>query len=110
MAGDVLHGLLEQELGAVSAAGDPPAKWQRSFERINELAAQAQTALRYAQGLWHPHSTVGLDAVILGHVLPALVLEHHLGQFLALPELVEGYRDGRAQRLASRGRGLAPPA
>jgi hypothetical protein len=33
-----------------------------------------------------------LDSVILGHVLPALVLEHHLGQFLALPELVGGYR------------------
>lgn len=91
-AGDVLHGLLEEALGAVTAAGPAPAEWRPELERINELAVQAHTALRYAQGLWHPHSSAGLDAVILGHVLPALVLEHHLGQFLALPELVEGYR------------------
>lgn len=92
-AGDVLHGLLEESLGAVAAAGEPPDRWRGQMQRIHELAAQAHTALRYAQGLWHPHSSVGLDQVILGHVLPALVLEHHLGQFLALPELVEGYRE-----------------
>lgn len=109
MAGDVLHGLLEQELGAVHAAGQPPQRWQPALDRITELAAQAHTALRYAQGLWHPQSTAGLDAVILGHVLPALVLEHSLGQFLALPELVESYREGGAQRLVARGRGLQPP-
>ena len=91
-AGDVLHGMLEESLGAVCAAGEPGSQWLRQLERIHELAAQAHTALRYAQGLWHPHSSAGLDAVILGHVLPALVLEHHLGQFLALPELVDGYR------------------
>ncbi len=44
--------------------------------------------------------TAGLDEVILGHVLPALVLEHHLGQFLALPELVEGYRAPARRPLA----------
>ena len=110
MAGDVLHGLLEQELGAVHAAGEAPPRWRPALERITELAAQAHTALRYAQGLWHPQSTAGLDSVILGHVLPALVLEHSLGQFLALPELVEGYRDGRRTRLADRSRGLQPPA
>lgn len=102
-AGDVLHGLLEESLGAVAAAGQPAAQWRPQLERIHELVAQAHTALRYAQGLWHPHSSVGLDEVILGHVLPALVLEHHLGQFLALPELVEGYRSP-ARRPLSRDR------
>jgi hypothetical protein len=96
-AGDVLHGLLEEALGAVLAAGDPPAEWQGRLTRITELAAQARTALRYAQGLWHPASSAQLDEVILGHVLPALVLEHHLGQFLALPELVERYRTAAAR-------------
>ena len=99
-AGDVLHGLLEESLGAVAAAGEPGPRWQPQLERIRELAAQAQTALRYAQGLWHPHSSAELDAVILGHVLPAIVLEHHLGQFLALPELVDGYRTPVARPLA----------
>lgn len=91
-AGDVLHGLLEEALGCIASAGDPPAQWRPTLTRIQELAAQAGTALRYAQGLWHPHSSAELDSVIHGHVLPAIVLEHHLGQFLALPELVDGYR------------------
>lgn len=109
-AGDVLHGLLEESLGAVAAAGEPSARWRPQLDRIHELVAQAHTALRYAQGLWHPHSSVGLDEVILGHVLPALVLEHHLGQFLALPELVEGYRAPATRRPpAPTTRGLRPP-
>ena len=91
-AGDALHGLLEEALGAVTAAGPPPERWQPQLGRIIELAAQAHTALRYAQGLWHPHTSAQLDDVILGHALPAVLLEHHLGQFLALPELVERYR------------------
>lgn len=102
-AGDVLHGLLEESLGAVSSAGEPPAKWRPALGRITELAAQAQTALRYAQGLWHPHSSSELDSVIHGHVLPAIVLEHHLGQFLALPELVDGYRKAPRAPGATRG-------
>ena len=91
-AGDALHGLLEEALGGVTAAGPPPEKWASTLTRITELAAQAHTALRYAQGLWHPHASAELDDVILGHALPAIRLEHHLGQFLALPELVERYR------------------
>lgn len=91
-AGDVLHGLLEEALGAVLAAGEPPPQHAAALDRITELAAQAHTALRYAQGLWHPQTTSELDLVVLGHALPAVVLEHHLGQYLALPELVERYR------------------
>lgn len=100
-AGDVLHGLLEETLGAVVSAGAPPARWEPALARITELAAQAHTALRYAQGLWHPHSSADLDGVILGHVVPAMVLEHHLGQFLALPELVDGYRAAPGRPLGS---------
>lgn len=91
-AGDVLHGLLEEQLGAVAVAGTAPARWRPHLDRITELSVQAQTALHYAQGLWHPRSSDELDGVVLGHVLPALVLEHHLGQFLCFPELVQGYR------------------
>ena len=100
-AGDVLHGLLEEQLGAVVAAGPAPERWRAQLERITELSVQAQTALRYAQGLWHPHSSAALDEVILGHVLPALVLEHHLGQFLALPELVGRYRSQPGRPLSA---------
>jgi hypothetical protein len=108
-AGDVLHGLLEELLGSLSAAGPPPPRWQPQLDRVTELAAQAHTALRYAQGLWHPHSTGDLDAVILGHVLPAMVLEHHLGQFLALPELVDRYRSETDRPLSAERRGWATP-
>jgi hypothetical protein len=104
-AGDVLHGLLEELLGTLSAAGPPPVRWRTQLERITELAAQSHTALRYAQGLWHPHSSGDLDGVILGHVLPAMVLEHHLGQFLALPELVDRYRTAPGSLLGADSRG-----
>jgi hypothetical protein len=108
-AGDVLHGLLEELLGAVTAAGQPSPRWRPQLERITELAAQAHTALRYAQGLWHPRSSADLDTVILGHALPAMVLEHHLGQFLALPELVFRYRRQSAQPVqCERGPGRRP--
>ena len=87
---------------AVAAAGPVPERWSSQLERITELSVQASTALHYAQGLWHPHSSDELDGVILGHVLPALVLEHHLGQFLAFPELVRGYRAQPSRPLGSR--------
>lgn len=106
-AGDVLHGLLEEALGAVAAAGPVPPRWVSEFDRVSELAAQAHSSLRYAQGLWHPASSPSLDASIAAHVVPALVLEHHLGQFLALPELLGRYRDPSAP-LTSAGRPGVP--
>lgn len=92
VAGDALDRLVEQELGAVVGAGEPPARYASALHRIHELAAQARTSLHYAQGLWHPGVTGELQDVILGHLHPALVLEHHVGQFLALPELATSYR------------------
>ncbi len=91
-AGDTLDQLLEQALGEVLLIGEPPEPWRGHARRIAEMAAHAQSALQYGQGLWHPAASPELDAVILGHVLPALVLAHHLGQFLALPELADRYR------------------
>ena len=91
-AGDVLDQLLEQQLGAVHAAGPVPERWTGALRRIDELAAQARASLHYAQGLWHPDVDGDLAAVVVGHLHPALVLEHHVGQFLALPELVLRYR------------------
>lgn len=91
-AGDALDGLLEQELSCVLTAGEPPARYRGILPRIEELAAQARSSLHYAQGLWHPDSSRELDEVIRGHLSPALVLQHHVGQFLALPELVLSYR------------------
>src|SRR6476659_10137406 len=84
--------MLEESLGAVLGAGAPPSRWTEHHQRIAELAAQAQSSLRYAQALWHPTTTPQLDAIILRHLEAALVLEHHVGQFLALPELVDRYR------------------
>lgn len=100
--GDVLDRLLEEQLGAVHAAGPPPARWAANLRRIDELAAQARSALHYAQGLWHPEVDRELQNVILGHLHPALVLEHHIGQYLALPELVTQYRSPRPHRAGAR--------
>jgi hypothetical protein len=93
-AADAVDRLLEESLGAVVGAGEPPAQWRGQLERIRELAAQAQSALRYAQALWHPATSDELERVIVQHLQPALLLEHHIGQFLALPELLDGYRIG----------------
>jgi hypothetical protein len=94
-AGDALDRLLEQVLGAVGAAGEVPQRWKAEAQRIDELAAQARAALHYAQGLWHPGCSPELSGAVFDHLFPALVLEHHVGQFLVLPELVKSYRDGR---------------
>lgn len=93
-AGDAMDHLLEQELGVVLNAGRPPARYAVLLGRLEELAAQARASLHYAQGLWDPRYSDELATVILGHLYPALVLEFHLGQFLALPELVVRYRAG----------------
>lgn len=91
-AGDALDDLLEQQLGAVTSCGPVPARYAAVLPRVQELAAQARSGLRYAQGLWHPETSRELETVILRQLHPALVLEHHLGQFLALPELALRYR------------------
>ncbi|HVM27671.1 MAG TPA: hypothetical protein VM433_08365 [Mycobacteriales bacterium] len=101
-AADAVDQLLDQALGAVRASGPPAAHWRANAQRIEELAAQARASLHYAQGLWHPQGTIELDAVIYGHLQPALVLEHALGQYLALPELVHGYRTDHAVTLRRR--------
>lgn len=93
-AADAIDRQLEESLGVVICAGDPPARWSEHLTRIRELAAQAQSSLRYAQALWHPGSSPDLDRIIRSHLHPALVLEHHVGQFLALPELLDSYRTG----------------
>lgn len=100
--GDALDGLLEEQLGAVHAAGPPPERYGAALRRIDELAAQARSALHYAQGLWHPEVDAELQSLILGHLHPALVLEHHLGQYLALPELVSQYRSVHRRRVPAR--------
>ena len=92
VAADAVDRLVEQQLGAVLCAGDPPSRWQSQLDRVRELAAQARSALHYAQALWHPAVDRELEGIILRHLQPALVLEHHLGQYLALPELLDQYR------------------
>lgn len=93
-AGDALDGLVEQQLSAVLAAGPPPHRHAARLARIQELFAQARASLHYAQGLWNPELSRDLEKVLLDHLQPALVLHHHLGQYLALPELVVAYRTG----------------
>lgn len=105
MAGDAVDQLMEQALGAVLACGDPPARWASQCHRLHELAAQSRSALHYAQALWHPDADTDLDGIIVRHLQPALVLEHHLGQFLALPELVDQYRNEARPRRRRAGNG-----
>lgn len=94
VAGDVLHGLAEQQLAAVVSAGRPPARHAARLARIHELFAQARASLHYAEGLYHPDLSPDLTQVLLDHLEPSYVLHHHLGQYLALPELVVAYRTG----------------
>jgi hypothetical protein len=99
MAADAVDRLLEQTLSAVLSAGPPPPAYEAHHHRVRELAAQARSALHYAQALWHPEAEGDLRDIVLRHLQPALVLEHHLGQFLALPELLDSYRqDGPLPR------------
>jgi hypothetical protein len=99
MAADAVDRLVEQTLAAVLAAGAPSERWTSHHERVRELAAQAQASLHYAQALWHPEADRDLEGIIVRHLQPALVLEHHLGQFLAMPELLDLYRRaGRPDR------------
>ena len=97
-AGDALDNLCEQQLAAVQAAGRPPARHTARLARIQELFAQARASLHYAQGLWNPELGRDLEQVLFGHLQPALVLHHHLGQYLAMPELVVAYRTGYPAR------------
>lgn len=101
IAADAVDRLVEQTLAALHAAGDPPPRWTSESSRVQELAAQARSSLHYAQALWHPDADGDLTGVIVRHLQPALVLEHHLGQFLALPELVSSYRTARTPRRRS---------
>ena len=102
-AADVLDRLLEQELGSVLSAGSPPERFADSMRRVDELAAQARASLHYAQGLWHPQAGAELQAVIVGHLFPGVVLAHHVGQFLSLPELVQQYQQAIRPSRRSRG-------
>ncbi len=42
--------------------------------------------------------SIRLQRTMLDHALPSLVILHHVGQFLALPELIDGYRSDRPSR------------
>jgi hypothetical protein len=95
IAADAVDRLVDQQLGAVLSVGDPPQRWRPQFDRVRELAAHARGALHYAQALWHPDADRELQEIIIRHLQPALVMEHHLGQYLALPELLDQYRSGR---------------
>ena len=93
-AGDALDALAEQQLAAVLSAGSPPARHAARLARVQELFAQARASLHYAQGLWNPELSRDLEKVLLDRLHPSLVLHHHLGQYLALPELMVAYRTG----------------
>jgi hypothetical protein len=95
IAADAVDRLVDQQLGAVLSVGDPPQRWRPQFDRVRELAAHARGALHYAQALWHPDADRELQEIIIRHLQPAMVMEHHLGQYLALPELLDQYRSGQ---------------
>lgn len=109
-AADVLDRLLQQELGSVLSAGATPDRFTDSMQRIDELAAQARASLHYAQGLWHPRVSAELQGVIVGHLFPGVVLAHHVGQFLSLPELVQQYQAGGRPSRRRRGTQRQPSA
>ena len=93
-AGDALDNLTEQQLSRVVSAGTPPLRHAQRLQRIHELFAQARASLHYAQGLWNPDLSRDLEKVLLDHLHPSIVVHHHIGQYLALPELVIAYRTG----------------
>lgn len=92
VAADAVDRLVEQQMGAVLSAGEPSPRWRPQLDRVRELAAHARGALHYAQALWHPDADRELEDIVIRHLQPALVMEHHLGQYLTLPELLEQYR------------------
>jgi len=82
---------LDAMLGAVLGAGEPPKEYAEACARVQRLAVDAQTATSYAAGLCHPGADTALHEVIEEHLHRALELQYHLGQLLAIPDLVAGY-------------------
>ncbi|MEU0566831.1 hypothetical protein ABZ297_15765 [Nonomuraea sp. NPDC005983] len=86
---EVAFGIFEQTVAdAYEHRGD--------LQRLRQLAAEAATAADYAEGLLKAHPQPRLHEAIEGRLQRALELYYHLGQLIAMPKRIAGYRGSAA--------------
>ncbi|MER6951291.1 hypothetical protein ABT294_45475 [Nonomuraea sp. NPDC000554] len=82
---EVAFGLFEQTVADAY-------EHQEDLQRLRQLAAEAATAADYAEGLLRADPQPRLHEAIEGRLQRALELYYHLGQLIAMPKRIAGYR------------------
>jgi hypothetical protein len=73
-----------------------------AVETLNQLLARARSAAQYAEQMWSSELPDRLRTELEREVLAALTCYHHLGQLVALPELIAAADPSRGGRGPSR--------
>jgi len=89
----------EGAMAVFEVAGTPQER-QNTVQQLRQLLADASTKAEYAQGLWGRDVPQELHEQIERHVKVALEEYYHLGQYLAVPRLLDRPQP-RADRPAS---------
>ncbi|MEV1175942.1 hypothetical protein [Nonomuraea sp. NPDC049784] len=97
-----LHGMLaaaravrrhaEVALGVFEQTVADADNHRHALERLRQLAAEAATAADYAEGLLDTHPAPRMHEAIEQRLQRALEIYYHLGQLIAMPGLIAGYK------------------
>ncbi|KAB8181320.1 hypothetical protein [Microbispora catharanthi] len=103
-----LHGMLaasrairqhaEVALGAFEQTVADADQHRADLERLRQLAAEAATAADYAEGLLDTDPAPRMHEAIEQRLQRALDIYYHLGQLIAMPQLIAGYRGPDARQ------------
>lgn len=102
-----LHGMLaasravrqhaEVALGVFEQTVSDAAQHSADLQRLRQLAAEAATASDYAEGLLDHDPQPRMHEAIEQRLQRALESYYHLGQLIAMPQLIAAYRGPSAQ-------------
>ena len=70
-----------------------------SLRRLRQLDAEAATAADYAEGLLDTDPNPRMHEAIEQRLQRALEIYYHLGQLIAMPQLIDGYKGVDARRI-----------
>lgn len=85
-----------------------PADHQDAVQKLHQLLAAANSAAEYAEQLWAPGIAQAVHAKIEQYAKVALEQYYHLGQILAMPQLLEQSQASRSQAIPSQPQMLRP--